>query len=363
MIAHVPEWERSDPRRFLDVNIGGTVNVLEWARGLPALERLVYISTGGVYGDPTAASPDRAAAGGRAVQPARAVPDLEARLRGHRAALRRALRHRPPDHAPERRLRADGAAHLGPHDHVGRARHRQRRSRRAGRCACRGGASARAATSSAPRTSPRAPCGCSRPRRQRCGTTPTTSRSGRSPACSELLEAAQLAAPALAIEIVEAPADADIDMDPADRLARWNAYAIERARTDLGWAPRPLRDATRDLPVVGRRRPPAALNRPHPEATAPAQIPHCETQHTKHGIRYTPRRPSCSVSRSEPQLHGVPRRRRVECAKNVRHHIFGRSSPPATGAEHLQPHHCRLPNGVLHALPERARRELPAQCG
>ena len=57
MIAHVPEWERSDPRRFLDVNIGGTVNVLEWARELHGLERFVYISTGGVYGDPTPASP------------------------------------------------------------------------------------------------------------------------------------------------------------------------------------------------------------------------------------------------------------------------------------------------------------------
>jgi len=34
--------------------------------------------------------------------------------------------------------------------------------------------------------------------------------------------------------------DADIDMDPADRLARWNAYAIDRARADLGWSPRSL---------------------------------------------------------------------------------------------------------------------------
>ena len=59
---------------------------------------------------------------------------------------------------------------------------------------------------------------------------------------SELLDAAQVAAPALRVEVVEAGGEADIDMDPADRLARWNAYAIDRARTDLGWAPRPLQE-------------------------------------------------------------------------------------------------------------------------
>ena len=57
IIAHVPEWEQATPRIFLDVNIGGTVNMLEWARALPALERFVYFSTGGVYGDPGPGSP------------------------------------------------------------------------------------------------------------------------------------------------------------------------------------------------------------------------------------------------------------------------------------------------------------------
>jgi UDP-glucose 4-epimerase len=43
--------ERENPRRILDVNIAGTVTLLEWARDLPRLGRFVYISSGSVYGD------------------------------------------------------------------------------------------------------------------------------------------------------------------------------------------------------------------------------------------------------------------------------------------------------------------------
>jgi UDP-glucose 4-epimerase len=35
----------------LDVNVGGTVAVLNWAQKLPGLRRLVYVSSGAVYGD------------------------------------------------------------------------------------------------------------------------------------------------------------------------------------------------------------------------------------------------------------------------------------------------------------------------
>jgi len=35
----------------LDVNVGGTEAVLDWAQKLPALRRLVYVSSGAVYGD------------------------------------------------------------------------------------------------------------------------------------------------------------------------------------------------------------------------------------------------------------------------------------------------------------------------
>lgn len=38
-------------RWFIDVNVMGTLAVLEWARRLPALRRLIYVSSGSVYGD------------------------------------------------------------------------------------------------------------------------------------------------------------------------------------------------------------------------------------------------------------------------------------------------------------------------
>src|SRR5215211_1926255 len=43
--------ERERPRRVLDVNVMGTVEVLEWARSLKPLHRFLYVSTGSVYSD------------------------------------------------------------------------------------------------------------------------------------------------------------------------------------------------------------------------------------------------------------------------------------------------------------------------
>jgi nucleoside-diphosphate-sugar epimerase len=49
--------EAAAARWFVDVNVTGTVSVLEWAKGLPELRRLIYVSSGSVYGD--AAAPRR----------------------------------------------------------------------------------------------------------------------------------------------------------------------------------------------------------------------------------------------------------------------------------------------------------------
>jgi len=42
--------EQKEPRQILDVNLGGTVNVLEVARTLPKFERMVYIGSGAAWG-------------------------------------------------------------------------------------------------------------------------------------------------------------------------------------------------------------------------------------------------------------------------------------------------------------------------
>ncbi|HME38182.1 MAG TPA: NAD(P)-dependent oxidoreductase [Steroidobacteraceae bacterium] len=43
------EPEAENPRRIIDVNVMGTVAVLEWARTLPKLSRFIYVSSGAVY--------------------------------------------------------------------------------------------------------------------------------------------------------------------------------------------------------------------------------------------------------------------------------------------------------------------------
>ena len=43
--------EQREPERIIDVNLMGTVNVLEVARRLPGLRRLVYVSSGAVWGE------------------------------------------------------------------------------------------------------------------------------------------------------------------------------------------------------------------------------------------------------------------------------------------------------------------------
>ena len=43
------EPEAEDPARIIDVNVMGTVAVLEWARTLPNLKRFIYVSSGAVY--------------------------------------------------------------------------------------------------------------------------------------------------------------------------------------------------------------------------------------------------------------------------------------------------------------------------
>ena len=56
-VTHQPRLEVEQPSIYAEVNIMGTVNLLDWARGLPRLERFVHVSTGGVYGAPSPRSP------------------------------------------------------------------------------------------------------------------------------------------------------------------------------------------------------------------------------------------------------------------------------------------------------------------
>jgi nucleoside-diphosphate-sugar epimerase len=241
MIAHVPEWEREDPRRFLDVNIGGTVNVLEWARALPALERLVYISTGGVYGDPSPASPTGPQPEDGPFNPPELYPisklacELIARRYAALFGLDIRITRLSGVFGPMER-RTSGRTIMSAGHAIATALSEDRALRVTRRGVGAGGdfLSAEDIAEAMVRLLA-APAGA-------LHHTVYNLAYGTFTGLRELLDAAQLAAPALRIELVDEDDEADIDMDPADRLARWNAYAIDRARADLGWAPRPLRE-------------------------------------------------------------------------------------------------------------------------
>ncbi|HEY1783216.1 MAG TPA: NAD(P)-dependent oxidoreductase [Roseiarcus sp.] len=49
-VTHVPAWEYERPHVFIDVNIGGSLNVLEAARAAGSLGRVVHVSSCAVYG-------------------------------------------------------------------------------------------------------------------------------------------------------------------------------------------------------------------------------------------------------------------------------------------------------------------------
>ncbi|WP_182881007.1 NAD-dependent epimerase/dehydratase family protein [Microbispora sp. H10949] len=49
-VTLVPEWEREDPVRFLDVNVMGTAAVLDAARRAGSVGRVVHVSSAAVYG-------------------------------------------------------------------------------------------------------------------------------------------------------------------------------------------------------------------------------------------------------------------------------------------------------------------------
>jgi nucleoside-diphosphate-sugar epimerase len=60
---------------------------------------------------------------------------------------------------------------------------------------------------------------------------------------AELAAAAGRAGSPVRLQTVDG--EADLDLDPGLRLARWNAYATDRLRADVPWEPRPLEEQLR----------------------------------------------------------------------------------------------------------------------
>lgn len=237
VLDNVPEWEREEPRAYIDVNVGGTVNLLEWARSLPALAAFVYISSGSVYGEPTPGLSDAPQHEDGPLNPpefyavtkyfaehvTRRYGELfgldvrQVRLSGVYGPMERPTAGRKsmsPVHALARSLATPHPLRITARtlDSVGDY------------------VSAEDVADGLVRL-----LASHHP-----GYPVYNLADGRLTTFRELLGLFAKAGGAVTVEVVDDAADADLDLDPANRLARWNAYDIARARSDLGWSPRPL---------------------------------------------------------------------------------------------------------------------------
>jgi UDP-glucose 4-epimerase len=234
------EPEAEQPARIMEVNLMGTVNVLEWARRQPGLARFIYVSSGAVYrnhgpdwrGEPL---PEEGY-----VMPLRLygiskfaselVVNRYADLFGLSAASVRlpsvygpmdrvtATRNHP--HVPNRvahlalagrPIRVNTLDAVGDYLHSGDA------------------AKAIARLLMAPRLRHRV----------------YNVASGVATTTRELVAYAAEMIPGTRAEIVSTD-DADILQDPALSDGMWGAYEVSRIAAEVGWRPRPVREALHD---------------------------------------------------------------------------------------------------------------------
>lgn len=238
-LCHVPGWERADPRPFLTVNIGGTANVLEWARHQPRLRRVLHISSGGVYGDPTPQHLGEPQGEDGPFNP----PETYAmsKLAGEQVATRygelygidvRVVRLSAV-FGPLERVTVGRTLMSLPYA-VARALGRNEPLRLSARSLDAVGDWLSATDVAV--AARRVLFDQSLPDRV------LNIAAGELTSVRTLLAAVAASAPQFRHEVVDTGADPDLDMDPALRRARWNAYSIERVRRSTGWSPRPLVD-------------------------------------------------------------------------------------------------------------------------
>jgi nucleoside-diphosphate-sugar epimerase len=230
-MRHDPE--RDNPRRIMEVNLMGTVALLDWARAVPGLARFLLVSTGSVYGDEGPEVPGEPLPEEGWVAPAtlygisKHAAEMVARRYGELYALpvvsvRLASVYGPMDRYTEARhvrcmpwrvahlalageeLRAASYQAVGDWIHAGDV------------------AAAIALLLRAP--APRHPV--------------YNIGAGRAETVGTLIALARERLPVSARETTEDP---NLPGDPARRAGQWGAYDIGRLRDELGWQPAPLR--------------------------------------------------------------------------------------------------------------------------
>ena len=232
------EPEAENPARIIDVNVMGTVAVLDWARTLPALARFIYMSSGAVYKHH---GPDR---------PGEPLPEdgyvMPRRLYGISKLASELITERYGDLFGLSTASVRPSSVYGPMDRVTTSRNMHHVPHRIARLALDGVRCVRVNTLDAvgdyihAEDVADAVISLLRAPRLRYGAYNVAC--GATASIGEMVRWVAEKVPGFSAEIVP-PEQADIVQDPTLRDGMWGAYDVSRIFAETGWQPRPLRTA------------------------------------------------------------------------------------------------------------------------
>ncbi len=232
------EPEAENPARIVDVNLMGTVAVLEWARTLAKLERFIYVSSGAVYKQH---GPDR---------PGEPLPEdgyvMPRRLYGISKLASELITERYGDLFGLAAASVRPSSVYGPMDRVTASRNFRHVPNRIAHMALAGTGCVRVNTLDAVgdyiHAEDVASAIVSLLRAPQLRYSAYNSACGVTASIRDLVGWAAEKVPGFRAEIVAAE-QADIVQDPALSDGMWGAYDISRIGAETGWKPRPARDA------------------------------------------------------------------------------------------------------------------------
>ena len=232
------EPEAENPGRIIDVNVMGTVAVLDWARTLPDLARFIYVSSGAVYKHH---GPDR---------PGEPLPEdgyvMPRRLYGISKLASELISERYGDLFGLSTASVRPSSVYGPMDRVTASRNMHHVPHRIARLALDGVKRARVSSLDAVgdyiHAADLADAVISLLRAPRLRYGAYNVACGTTASIAEMVAWVAEKVPGFSAEVV-APEEADIVQDPGLRDGMWGAYDISRIFAETGWKPRPMRTA------------------------------------------------------------------------------------------------------------------------
>jgi len=232
------EPESEHPARIIDVNVMGTIAVLEWARTLPNFKRFLYVSSGAVYKHH---GPDR---------PGEPLPEdgyvMPRRLYGISKLASELITERYGDLFGLSTASVRPSSVYGTMDRVTATRNMRHTPNRIAHMAVDGVRRVRVNSLDALgdyiHSEDVARAIVSLLRAPRLRYSAYNVAYGATATIGDMVGWAAEKAPGFGAEIVP-PEQADILQDPTLKDGMWGAYDIARLRNETGWKPRPMREA------------------------------------------------------------------------------------------------------------------------